>query len=465
MPDDLVDLRYGLRRRDLLRTAAGAAAAGALGTLGCLSPAVERQGAAAGRPNVLLIIGDDQGWTDFGFMDHPVVETPHLDRLAAGGLLLPEAYVAAPLCRPSLASILTGLYPHQHGICCNDPPGPRRQRAERDYQYMKDLTTIPRLLAPLGYRSLQTGKYWEHHYETGGFTDGMTVSGRHGGPGLAIGRKTMEPIERFVDDCRSGGDPFFIWYAPFLPHLPHNPPQRLHEKYKADGRPDRVARYYAMCEWFDETCGSLLAYLEKKGLRENTFVLYLTDNGWTDGLLAEKTYGHLPGGKRMWPQPKGKQNVYDGGIRTPVILNWPGHIQPARSGDLATAVDLAPTILAACGEGPTGEMQGLDLLDSKARAGRKAVFGEAFVHSARDTSRPAANLRARWVRQGPWKLIVPAEGKHELYHLADDPFERNDLAAAHPDRVERLQRLLDAWWTPEDAPAKFTRRLFGGAGG
>jgi len=460
MSADLVDLRYGIRRRGLLRAGLGAAAAGAMGTLGCLSNAAENRGSGTDRPNILLIIGDDQGWTDFGFMDHPVVKTPNLDRLASGGLLLPEAYVAAPLCRPSLASILTGLYPHQHGICCNDPPGPRKERAERDYQYMKDLPTIPRRLAPLGYRSLQTGKYWEHHWRTGGFTDGMTVKGRHGGPGLAIGRKTFEPIERFVDDCRTAGAPFFIWYAPFLPHTPHNPPKRLHEKYRADGRPDRVARYYAMCEWFDETCGQVLDILEKKGVRENIFVLYITDNGWTEGRLAEKSYGQLPGGNRMWPQPKGKQNVYEGGVRTPVILNWPGHVRPGRSGDLTLAVDLAPTILDACGAEPTDRMQGLNLLDAGARAARKAVFGEGFVHTARDTAHPTANLRARWVRQGPWKLIVPAKtdpefyGKPELYNLADDPFERNDLAGDRPQKVKHLRRLLDAWWKPEHAPAK-----------
>jgi uncharacterized sulfatase len=460
MPADLVDLRYGLRRRDLLRTAAGAAAAGALGSLGCFAPAAEGQGGRPDRPNVVLIIGDDQSWTDFGFMDHPAIQTPHLDRLAAGGLLLPESYVAAPLCRPSLASILTGLYPHQHGICCNDPPGPRTERDRRDYRYMKDLATIPRLLAPLGYRSLQTGKYWEHHYKTGGFTDGMTTKGRHGGPGLVIGRDTMEPIERFIGDCQAAGDPFFIWYAPFLPHTPHNPPERLLKKYTAEGRPERVAKYYAMCEWFDETCGSLVAYLDKKGLRENTFVLHITDNGWTEGYMAEKTYGRLPDGNRMWPQPKGKQHVYDGGIRTPVILNWPGRIPPGRSSDLAVAVDLAPTILAACGAKPTPQMQGIDLLDAGARAARKAVFGEGFVHTARDTERPGPNLRARWVREGPWKLIVPAKtdrefyGQPQLYNLADDPFERLDLAAKHPQRVEHLRGLLDAWWKPENAPGK-----------
>jgi len=454
MTDDLVVLRYRLSRRRFVQASLGTAAAGAVGALGPLARAAAGETGPTDRPNVLLIIGDDQGWTDFGFMDHPVIRTPNLDGLAAGGLLLPEAYVAAPLCRPSLASLLTGLYPHQHGICCNDPPGPRGERAERDYHFMKDLATIPRLLAPLGYRSLQTGKYWEHHYKTGGFTDGMTTKGRHGGPGLVIGRETMDPIYRFVDDCQAEGDPFFIWYAPFMPHTPHNPPKRLLEKYAVDGRPERVARYYAMCEWFDETCGSLLRYLEKKGLRENTLVLYITDNGWIGGYLAEKTYGKLLGGKRMWSQPKGKQHVYEGGVRTPVILNWPGHIRPAKSADLAVAVDFAPTILAACGAEPTDRMQGINLLDADARAARKAVFGEGFVHTARDTTRPGPNLRARWVREGPWKLIVPAKtdpefyGEPELYNLAEDPFERTNLAADHAERVQRLRRQLDGWWKP-----------------
>jgi len=449
MLDDLVDLRYRLSRRRFVQAGIGA---GVLGTLGRLA----RAAAESDRPNILLIIGDDQGWTDFGFMDHPDIRTPHLDALAAGGILLPEAYVAAPLCRPSLASILTGLYPHQHGICCNDPPTVQgKTRDEADYPFMKDLPTVPRLLAPLGYRSLQTGKYWEHHYKTGGFTDGMTVKGRHGEAGLVIGRETMQPIYDFINNCTAANDPFFLWYAPFLPHTPHNPPERLLKKYAAEGRPERVAKYYAMCEWFDETCGDLFRYLEKKGLRENTFVLYITDNGWTEGYLAEKTYGRLPGGKRAWPQTKGKQHVYEGGVRTPVILNWPGHIRPGTADDLAAAVDLAPTILAACGAEPTKDMQGINLLDADARAARKAVFGEGFIHTARDTTRPGPNLRARWVREGPWKLIVPAKtdpefyGEPELYNLADDPFERTNLAAGHADRVQRLRRQLDAWWMPQ----------------
>src|SRR5437763_2427680 len=145
-----------------------------------------------GRPNVVLIVADDQGWTDFGFMGHPVIRTPRLDRLAAQSAVFPNGYVPTSLCRASLATILTGLYGHQHKICCNDPPEGVDRSAM--HPFIKEAPTIPRLLQAAGYRSLQTGKYWEGHYANAGFTDGMTTKGRHGDDGLIIGRQTMKPI-------------------------------------------------------------------------------------------------------------------------------------------------------------------------------------------------------------------------------------------------------------------------------
>ena len=460
MPDreDLVALRYRLSRRAFVGASlAGGAALGALAARheARAEPAPPPAPRSPDRPNVVLIIADDQGWTDFGFMGHPDIKTPRLDALAARGVVFERAYVAAPLCRPSLASIVTGLYPHQHRICCNDPAG-KGPRNEMDYKYMKDLATVPRLLRPLGYRSLQTGKWWEHHYGAGGFTDGMTVQGRHGEAGLAIGRQTMEPIYTFMDDCAARKEPFFLWYAPMMPHTPHNPPERLLQKY-AEARPAADAKYYAMCEWFDETCGQVLDALQKRGLRENTLVLFLADNGWTQGYLADKE------GKA-----RGKRTPYEGGVRTPVIVEWPGHTKAARRTDLVSSVDLAPTILAACGAKATPGMQGLNLLEAAVGGKalpRQAVFGEAFVHTAVDMERPGANLQARWVRQGDWKLIVPAAGADaagsphgkaaaardapantELFNLAEDPFEAKDQAAARPDQVAALRRALDAWW-------------------
>ena len=104
--------------------------------------------------------------------------------------------------------------------------------------------------------------------------------GRHGDAGLTIGRQGMQPITDFIDLALQENQPFFLWYAPFLPHTPHNPPERLLKKYREDGRSRFVARYYAMCEWFDETCGQLLDYLDRKKLAEDTLIVFVTDNGW-----------------------------------------------------------------------------------------------------------------------------------------------------------------------------------------
>jgi uncharacterized sulfatase len=403
---------------------------------------------AAAPPNVVLIIADDQAWTDFGFMGHPAIRTPRLDRLASQGVVFTRGYVPSSLCRPSLASIITGLYAHQHGLTCNDPPdglpAAERLRQRREQIAKIDgLATLPRLLASKGYLSLQTGKWWEGDYRRGGFTHGMTHGdpargGRHGDDGLKIGRQGLQPIFDFLD--RAGDRPFFLWYAPMMPHEPHNPPAELLEKYRAKAGSLPVARYWAMCEWFDRTCGELLDYLDKKDLSRSTLVVFLADNGWIQN-PAKGGYA-----------PKSKQSPYDGGLRTPIIVRWPGHLTPRRDERTpVVSIDLAPTILAACGLKPTPEMQGASLLDSDALARRTAIFGEVFTHSAVDIHRPAANLRYRWCNDGRWKLILPHAAnvpgaRPQLYDLLADPHETQDRADARPDEVSRLRRRIEAWW-------------------
>ncbi|HCR29489.1 MAG TPA: sulfatase, partial [Opitutae bacterium] len=185
------------------------------------------------RPNIVLIISDDQGWTDYGFMGHPEVQTPHLDRLASQSILFERGYAASPLCRPSLASIATGLFPSKHGATGNDVFG-YDNRAARDVAVQKGFhkhSSIIRALVESGYLAHQSGKWWEGSWKDGGFTHGMTHGdpsrkGRHGDEGLVIGREGLEPITNFIDSALSQAKPFFVWYAPFLPHTPHNPPER-----------------------------------------------------------------------------------------------------------------------------------------------------------------------------------------------------------------------------------------------
>jgi uncharacterized sulfatase len=424
-------MRQHVSRRAFLGSLAGAAFAGTL-------PA---RAGERGRPNVVMIVGDDMGWTDLGFMGHTVVRTPRLDRLARESATFPNGYTPTSLCRASLATLLTGLYPHQHRICCNDPPA-GVDRTEM-HPFIRTAPTIPRLLGTAGYRSLQTGKFWEGHFSNAGFTHGQTTNrDRHIATQVAqIGRTGMQPITDFIDANRTS--PFFVWYAPMMPHRPHNPPERLLNHYLRDGRDRGVAAYYAMCEWFDETAGQLLDHLDRRRLADDTLVVFVIDNGWVQPTAGQNN-SPAYGGDR------GKRSPYDMGIRTPVLLRWPGHTRAGRYDDLVLTIDLAPTILTAAGVRVPEQMKGLNLLDVAAGNGhlrRPAVFGEIYVHTASQVGRPDLDVTHRWVREGDWKLILPVRGTDppELFDLAHDPHERTNLAPRQPDRARHLRQLIDQW--------------------
>ncbi len=422
---------------------------------------------AAAPPNVVFIVSDDQCWTDYGFMKHPVVQTPHLDRLAAQSLTFTHGRVPTSLCCPSLASLLTGRYPHETKVTGNEPPWPAGQTDGKRYKdpgflaQVKEMnafiTAMPRLpaeLAKAGYLSLQTGKWWAGNFASGGFTHGMSAGdvehgGRHGDEGLKIGRQSMDPIPAFLDEATAAKKPFFLWYAPMLPHDPHTPPERLLAKYRDKTPSLHVARYWAMVEWFDETCGTLLKMLDDRGLAEDTLVVYLTDNGWIQ----------REDGPRF--RPDSKLSPYDGGLRTPIMLRWPGKVAPRLDATSVSSLDLMPTVLKACGVTAPEGLPGIDLLDDKALAAHPPVFGACFLHNSRDLHAPAKSVTWRWTADREWKLILPRpenittpprpgwKPEPELYRIAEDPLEQKNLASEHPEVLARLRSRLDAWWAAE----------------
>ncbi len=414
--------------------------------------------------NVVLIISDDQAWTDYGFMGHPDIKTPHLDKLAAESVVFRRGYVPTALCRPSLVTLLTGHYASAHGVTGNDP-SPKyaernsplyNQRRAQLISYLDRFDTVPEILGRRGYLSHQSGKLWEGSFRNCGFTHGMTRGfpqrgGRHGDDGLKIGREGMEPIERFLDLAVQEKKPFFMWYAPFLPHTPHTPPARLLRKYQTADRPITIAKYYAMCDWFDETCGQLLGMIDDKGLRENTLVVYVTDNGWIQN--PEKN-GYAP---------RSKQTPYEGGVRTPIMYRLPGKFAPANRSELASSIDIVPTILAACGaEIPEG-LPGLNLVPHLSKGtpiDRDAIYGESFAHDIADIEDPEASLLFRWCIAGKWKLLLTYDGevnryqsthprtekRPQLFDLSNDPHEQTNLAADHPEVVARLVGKINDWY-------------------
>ncbi len=426
-------------------------------------------------PNIVLIISDDQSWTDYSFMDHSMIETPNLDLLAEQSVTYTRGYVPTALSRPSLATIISGMYASQHHISGNDPAvpaGATREFQTKDRNYLRTkrnliahvdkIPMLPYELKQKGYLSFQSGKWWEGSYRRGGFTHGMThgdvaKGGRHGDAGLNIGRDGLKPIFDFVEEA--GEKPFFIWYAPLMPHTPHNPPPQLLNLYKAPDRPLSMIKYYAMCEWFDRSCGQLLDGLDRRGVMDNTIVIYVADNGWIQRTLNTE----VPDGWSQSFAPKSKMSPFDGGTRTPLMIRWPGKIEPRLDSEtLVSSIDIAPTILEACGIKQPPQMTGKSLLKISAEQPlqRKAIFGENFAPDIADIDDPRKSLLHRWCVQGDWKLIKTYPGKKGrfsnmldqtsatvlLFNLKDDPFEEKDLALQHPDIVGELTRKLTAWY-------------------
>lgn len=415
-------------------------------------------------PNIVLIISDDQAWTDYSFMGHADIKTPHLDKLAQQSMVFERGYVAAPVCRPSLASMATGRFPFTHGVTGNDADG-KNERAKKDVPVKKKFHQFPsfiKLLTENGYLSHQSGKWWEGSFKDGGFTYGMTHGdptrgGRHGDAGLKIGRKGMKPVKDFINLSLSEKKPFLLWYAPFLPHTPHNPPKRLLKKYSKAGRPASVAKYYAMCEWFDETCGTLIDHLEAKNIRDNTVIIYICDNGWA-AADANRDDPH----QKLWINyaQRSKSSPYENGIRTPIMISWPGKVNPEKSINFAHAIDLFPTIAAVAGLQAPVDLPGINLLNHKKVEERKRVFGTCYATHNMDLKNPDDALQYLWCIEGDWKLILRYHGKdttkyrnlhiwdqapQRLYNLKKDPHEKNDVSAAHPEIVQRLKLEIEKW--------------------
>lgn len=407
-------------------------------------------------PNIVFILSDDQAWTDYSFMGHEHIETPNLDRLANESRTFTRGYVPTSLCSPSLASIITGVYPRNHMVLGNDRvlPGDdvnsgipwkspwRAKNYEKVIEDFKELNTLPKMLKEKGYLSFQTGKWWIGNHSNGGFDDGMTHGdpergGRHGDYGLEIGREGMDTLYSYIDVALEKKKPFFMWYAPFLPHSPHNPPDSLLQKYLPKAPTEYVAKYWAMCEWFDITCGELMDYIEDKGQTENTIFVYVCDNGWVQE-ENKSTYNKIS-----------KRAPYDYGLRTPIMFKWKGKIMPEiDSLSLVSSIDMVPTVLSLLDMEHPEAVEGINVLDDTALENRDAVFGEIYAH---DFNTVEGSLFYRMAMTEPYKLILPdatnkPDEKIELFNIYEDPYEQKNIANEHPEIVERLKQKIESTW-------------------
>jgi uncharacterized sulfatase len=427
---------------------ATALAALALGLFGC-----DTAPRPVESPNLVLIIGDDVGVGDFGFMGSPHAETPHLDRLAEAGTVFRNGYSTASVCVPSLRSLLTGLHPYQWDA--RVAALKRRSIARPRGSEIQDFTTLPGTLKQHGYASFQAGKLWEASYALAGFTDGMQEPGDSmamGGSGIELGRSTMAPVLEFIDAHQA--EPFFLWFAPRLPHLPHDAPERYREPFQGRGLSEKALAYHANLMRFDAAVGELLAHLEERGLREKTLIVYVSDNGWDQDPDSND-----------WPRPgfagpRGKMTMYDLGFRTPIVVSWPGPVPGGAVRDeLVSAVDLFPTFLDYAGVPPPGEQPGLSLrpiLEGSGEWRRRQVVGSMRELRRWDERTPAERQAADWqrvrtggataffVRTEDWHYVSNADLQTaELYRVSEDPREERNLVAERPALASLFRREIE----------------------
>lgn len=411
--------------------------------------------AEPGPPTIVLIISDDQDYGELGFNGNAAAHTPMLDRLAREGAVFPVAHVGMSRCRPSLACLLAGTYPHQNGIYYN-AGGPGLDRA---------LDTMPRQLRRAGYLCWVGGKYWEGDPRRTGFS--------HGGPTAnTLVRKNQEAVEEFL--TKAEGSPAFLWWAPMLPHQPLDPPARLVERIDPDKlvRPPYIPEEadttwralqrtrLAMGAWLDEGVGELFDILEKHNRLDNTLVVFLIDNGVTLGLPAKGT-------------------PYEHGFQTPVVLWQPGRIAAGtRLTELVSSLDVVPTILDWAGADVPEGFVGKSLwpvLEGKDAPWRDRLFGAAYPKAASNPDQPSpqADVYALYVRTAKWKYILYLQdidagnagdlgfyaygaelspkraGQEELFDLEADPHELHDLSglAEHEEKKAEFRREVFEWWT------------------
>ncbi len=413
--------------------------------------------AADSPPNILYIVSDDLGWKDVGFHGATDIKTPNLDNLAAGGARLEQFYVQ-PMCTPTRAALMTGRYPLRYGLQTLVIP------SKGTYGLATDERLLPEALKDAGYQTAMVGKwhlghadrkYWprqrgfDYHY---GAVIGEIDYFTHDSHGVLDWQRDNKPVteEGYVTqllgqdavkviNAHDPKTPLFLYLAFTAPHAPYQAPQEYLDRYKNIADPSRRA-YAAMITCMDDEIGKVLAALDKKKMRENTLIVWHSDNG---GTKSKQFAGEGDVSKIKIPCDNGELNggkgqLYEGGTRVPALANWPGHIQPGGEiKDMIHVTDMFPTLVK-LGGGDIGKGKPLDGLDVwPALSEGKPTGRDELVYNIEPFN--AA------VRKGDWKLLwkTTLPSKVELFNLANDPGEKINLADQQPEKVKELQARIE----------------------
>jgi arylsulfatase A-like enzyme len=444
----------------------------------CSNSPKDSSGSKTVRPNILLINIDDMGWRDVGFMGSEYYETPNIDALAADGMIFTNAYAAAANCAPSRACMMSGQWTPRHGIytVMNSDRGKSETRKiipTPNNEYMPDDNLlIPELLKQAGYTTCHAGKW---HLTDDPLLRGFDVNigGSHAGnpgsyyppykkvPSLTapsddyyLTNLVMDKTLEFLNSVED--KPFFMYYSPYAVHTPIQPVKDLLEKYenKAEWNGQNNAKYATMVENVDLQIGRMIGTLKETGKLENTFILFISDNG-----------GHY-GITKQWPLRSGKGAYYEGGIREPMFAYWQGKIEGGRKSEIPiTNLDFYPTILDAAGVSKPEDkvLDGLSILpvliknegmEQRPLFWHFPIYLQAYIKNDSTTQDPLFRTRpGSAVRLGDWKLIQYFENNDiEFYNLKDDLGEKNNLAESNPEKVSELVGMLDKWRVDTNAP-------------
>jgi arylsulfatase A len=471
-----------MNRRVFFKTAGWAIASTAL--TGCRPASISSIPPKAERPpNILLIMIDDLGWTDLHCQGNNRLETPNIDRLATQGMLFTDAYAAAPVCSPTRAAIMTGQSPARLAITNHlpdqkqfQPDNATLRSAETVDHLSLDYVTIAERLKEAGYANAFIGKWhlsgkreemstaeptrrpeWQgFDLNVGGCCYGGPPSyfEPYKNPTIQDGKKGEYLTERLADEAidfmhKHQAQPFFIALWNYTVHWPMQAPQDLIDKYKTrTGLKDH--RYAAMIEAMDTHIGRVLASLDSLKLTDDTLVIFTSDNG---------AYGDVTD---LHPLRGCKGYLYEGGIRVPLIVRWPGKVKPGTTCTTAViSTDFYPTILEVAGLKPeTGKpLDGesiVPLIRQRGPLQRQAIYFHYPNYAFH-----GGNRLGGAIREGDYKLIeYYDDGSVELYNLAKDIGEHQDLSQQLPQKAHAMKEKLDQWLRTSGArmPERIERR-------
>jgi len=431
---------------------------------GVLLPYMSSQ-AESQKPNFIFIFADDLGWGDLGCYGNRQIKTPNIDMLAREGMLFTQGYVAAPVCSPSRAACLTGSFPARTRIYGH------LQSSINEVRGMPDsldpaLPTLPRVLQGIGYKTAHFGK-WHLGVQDASLYGFDTIKTTNGG-GKDVYKQPRgydyflkESSERFVDDSiefliQNREQPFYMQLWFLEPHAPNLPHEKFIKLYNEPGGipeeliiPDHLIRYKAVVSNLDHHIGRLMKKLDELGLCENTIIVLSSDNGPEDHHISNKA--NALGMGEPGPFRGRKRSLYEGGVRVPFIVRWPG-VTPAGQVDnesVVSCVDLFPTFCALAGvdvsalsldgEDITPALRGLPFKRSK------PLFWE-WRYEIKGYTINISPTHA--VRLGPWKFYMNYDGsRKELYDVQASPLETDNLAIENPEVVKQMEQLIIDWRT------------------